>query len=59
MRNSTLRELAIALLNDDMGVSEKAWTILRAALEDAEMEDIIKAVDASDNRYYLPNDFTA
>ena len=57
-----LRKLAIALLHDDYGITESAWTILWDMLiEDEERherknghDDIIKAVKGCDGRIFLP-----
>lgn len=56
---ATMRELAILLLDDEWGINEKAWRLLRDALE-AEgasgnnCEDIINSVRAQDDRWFLP-----
>lgn len=50
-----MRELALALLDDDSGINEKAWFLLRKALNDeGNNADIISAVKCQDGRYYLP-----
>ncbi len=50
-----LRKLAIALLDDDQGISEAAYDQLRPLLEEDGAIDIIEAVKATDGRYYLPD----
>ena len=57
--NSTLRLLAIALLDDPNGVSEDAWMAFNTyASETApgECDDIFDGVESSANRFYLPED---
>lgn len=50
-----MRKLAIALLDDDHGIGETAWTLLREALtEEGGNDDILDAVDAVDGRFFLP-----
>jgi len=48
-----IRKFAIAALDDDYGINEKGYDILRDALFDAGHEDILKAVDACEGRFYL------
>jgi hypothetical protein len=53
-----IRELALALLNDEYGVSERACGLLLAAMKAAgNCADIVVAVEAADGRFYLPADF--
>ena len=51
-----IRNLAIALLDDDNGISESAWNLLAVLLkkEGAHNEDILNMVEATDGRFYLP-----
>ena len=51
-----MRELAIALLDDDHGINANAWQMLSAALkEEGGNDDILNAVDATGmDRFYLP-----
>lgn len=52
---ATIRELAIALLNDDHGVNAQAYELLADLLaQDGGSEDILQAVEATDDRVYLP-----
>lgn len=48
-----LRQLAIALLDDDQGINEKAYKILTGLLLDSSNTDILRAVDCTDSRFYL------
>ena len=51
----SLLALAKAILDDDHGVSEEAYDILRKMSEDnAELSDLLRKVEATDGRYYLP-----
>lgn len=52
-----LRQLALALLDDDYGITEKAWNLLHHLLAEAGYTDIIAAVREQDGRYYLPTGF--
>ena len=54
MTNETLRKLAVQLLDDDDGINESAWDTLSEALEENGELDILQAVDAADERFYLP-----
>ena len=47
------RELAIALLDDDFGISQRAYEQLCVKLSGTPNEDILKYVDATDGRFYL------
>lgn len=50
-----MRELAIALLDDEHGISTNAWKMLSAVLEEeGNNEDILNAVKAQDGRFFLP-----
>ncbi len=52
--NDKLKNLAVALLDDDGGISEDAYAALLDCLpEDAALE-LNKEVDANDGRFYLP-----
>ena len=55
MKTDQLRQLALALLNDDNGISEEAYDLLRALLEEHGLTDITDRVDATDGRFYLPH----
>lgn len=48
---------AKAVLNDDNGISEEAYSILwNMAKNDSELSDLLEKVDATDGRFYLPVD---
>ena len=52
-----IREVAVEVLDDGHGISERAWYALRAYLEEqGGCEDIIDAVDMQCGRVYLPLD---
>ena len=57
MSNETLRKLSIALLTNDNGITGEAYAILREELaKDFEAnKDIILAVEATDDSFYLPD----
>lgn len=53
-----MRQLAIALLDDEYGINAEAWRMLSAALEDeGGNDDILCAVRSADGRFYLPDDW--
>ena len=53
-----IRKLAIALLNDEEGISSKAWVILWSMLRKAgDNFDILDSVRSTEGRYYLPYDW--
>jgi len=55
----TLRETIISLLDDENGISEQGYCNLREmAIEQTgnECDDIFRMVDASNCRYFLPED---
>jgi len=53
-----LRQLAIALLNDDEGINWGAFEILSAMLqEQKDCQDILDAIRVTDERVYLPSSF--
>lgn len=47
--------VALALLQDDNGISEKAWNLLRPILlsGSAALKDLARRVDATDGRFYI------
>lgn len=55
---TTLRELAIKLLDDDNGISDNVWEVLYSLLSSSgeEYGDIACAIKEMDNRMYLPTD---
>jgi len=48
-----VRKLAVTLLDDDQGISNEAYMILRDMLARASAMDIIRLVEATDDRFYL------
>lgn len=54
MSRNQIRNLAIALLNDDNGINEVAWDLLWEQLIDHNCIDITASVECTDGRYYLP-----
>lgn len=56
-RKSLIRSLALSLMTKDNDISEESYGILRELLIQEGHRDIINAVDATDGRFYLPEDF--
>ena len=58
-----LRKLAISLLNQDCGINEESYRILRDMMYEQlsyeEATSIIYCVKATEGAYYLPLDFDA
>jgi hypothetical protein len=54
MNRTDLIRLAIALLDDEHGVSEDAWNELSSALADVNARDLVSAVKATEGRFYAP-----
>lgn len=55
-----IRELAIELLCDELGISNDAWPLLFQMLEadpDNDNSDIVAALDGGENRVWLPESF--
>lgn len=53
-----LRKLAISLLDDDNGISENSWTLLKCLLEEESgFDDILQSVKSTEGRVYLPEQF--
>jgi hypothetical protein len=55
---ANLRRLALELLDDDHGITQEAWEVLYSLLEKSgeKYEDIVKTIESSDGRVYLPED---
>jgi 5-hydroxyisourate hydrolase-like protein (transthyretin family) len=53
---STLRELALEVLDDEYGITQDAWAVLfdLLAASNEEYEDIAEAVTGADGRVFLP-----
>jgi len=45
----TLDKLALALLDDDIGISEKAYNLLRPLISN----EVANKVEATDGRFYI------
>lgn len=57
--NMAVRNLALDLLDDEHGVSGKAWKNMIDWLDDEGCSDIIDAVDACEGRFYLTEENAA
>ena len=53
-----MRELAIALLNDEHGINNTAWKIISDFLYELGSHDILDAVKCTEERYYLPENWS-
>jgi hypothetical protein len=53
-----LREFVISVLDNDNGISDKSFTILNEIAEKYKLEDIVLAIDACENRYFLNEENT-
>lgn len=51
--NPRIRQMALALLSDEHGISSEAYDILHPMLSAAEGDDILGRVKAIDGRWYL------
>lgn len=54
-----IRELAMLVLDDDIGINSSAWQKMRALLEEDESnnnDDLIACVKGEWGRYYIPAD---
>lgn len=51
------RQFAIDLLHDEHGINNEAMKFLSGLLEDTGNGDILDAVESSEGRYYLPEDW--
>lgn len=59
MYPKAVRDLALALLKKEEGISEFAYGLLRAMmLEAKDCGDILCSVKSTDGRFYLPKGFT-
>lgn len=54
--DNTLIKFCYALLDDDYGINEKAYVLMREVLTEAfsKEPDFIDLIDATDGRYYIP-----
>jgi hypothetical protein len=51
-----LREFVISVLDNDNGISDKSFTILNEIAEKYKLEDIVLAVDSSDDSGHFLNE---
>jgi hypothetical protein len=51
------RKMALLLLDDDNGISKQAYGYLSAMLIETGNDDILDAVDLTDNRAYIGEDY--
>jgi hypothetical protein len=51
-----LREFVISVLNNENGISDKSFTILNEIAEKYKLEDIVLAVDSSDDSGHFLNE---
>jgi len=53
LTQNTVKELALALLDTDHGVSENVWWLLYDILHDHDLHDIIEKVEACEGKWFL------
>ena len=53
MNKKQIRDLALALLDDEDGINEDAYNLLAALLHESGNQDILDAVEANHNRYWI------
>jgi len=53
MDKQKVRSLAIELLDNENGINEAAYDILRDMLVETENEDVVNAVEATDGAFYI------
>ena len=51
-----IRDLALALLDDDEGIPSEAWEILQEMLAETGNDDIIGCVDSCEGRFFISED---
>jgi hypothetical protein len=51
-----LRQFVISVLNNENGISDKSFTILNEIAEKYKLEDIVLAVDSSDDSGHFLNE---
>jgi len=52
-----VRKMALLLLDEENGISKKAFELLSGMLVETENEDILDAVDMTEDRVYIGEDF--
>jgi hypothetical protein len=56
MNKQTIRDLALALLDDEDGINSTGFDILSDLLKDTGNDDILNSVNAIDGRYFVGED---
>jgi hypothetical protein len=55
--NSSLKQLIVTLLNDDQGVNEEAYYLIKEVVYEefgrAAQTELVECVDATDGRFYF------
>jgi hypothetical protein len=58
--NNKLREFIISVMDNDDGISQKSFAILKSlAKQDKSLQDIVSCVDACDGRFFLSEEDAA
>jgi hypothetical protein len=57
MDKRTVRKMALLLLDDENGIGLEAYGFLSVMLRETENEDILDAVDVTENRAYVGEDY--
>lgn len=57
--SQALRNLALAILDDEHGINSQAWETLADMLDDDGQSDIVEAVRATEGRFYLTKEASA
>jgi hypothetical protein len=57
MKQKRLFDLSVALLDDENGISQKAWELLQPVLIAFGLVRLVDAVKAQNGRYYLPENW--
>ena len=52
-----IRKMALYLLDDENGISERAYVYLSGMLVESGNEDILQQVDATNGRFYIGEDY--
>ena len=51
-----LKKLTVLLLDDDLGITEEAYTALLDCLPECDALELNKRIEAQDGRFFLPED---
>ena len=54
MKDPQIRQMALALLTDDYGISASAYSLLQKLLNRTGNGDLCNRVEGTDDRFYLP-----